>query len=506
MTGCLRAARPWLCAALLLSPVGAAAQEGDSAAARPAGHRLTLTGGCEVEALREAFGFASFFDAAGDGAIEVAGARYRDHRGEARALLGLDWEAPAGRSWSAEAGLDARAGSARRSIQMRGEARRDSAALRGLRLRHHLLLDEQRGDDAADDLRSAQSLLQLEWNPGGRGAGRDLVLRGSSDLSRAQTGGAAGDTALALYADFLDYSRFTLGAGLESGGLNGSFLGIEATRRLARSPGANSSWAATLEWRRSRWSLAGSLDLEARLQRRRYDASGDGDSLAAVSSALPSYDEAEVAGRITRRLAFAELSADLRLTGDLYRRRPAEAPGDSLLPILMGDGLDADRLRLEAQWLLRRELLDREDLSIGAPAGRRWAAGFSAGAGATADLLWTDGGGSDSRAGGLRVECRGRGGSALGEAWLETGVEIGRRLYPGERDALVFAVGEATFSLLQTDFTYLELSIVGGGRLPWALRWEGSAFLTREAHGDPGDDISLFSLRVALLREWALAR
>jgi len=60
--------------------------------------------------------------------------------------------------------------------------------------------------------------------------------------------------------------------------------------------------------------------------------------------------------------------------------------------------------------------------------------------------------------------------------------------------SLVFDAGGLSFSFAQTDYDFLELSLIGGGRLPGSLEWQLHAFLDRELHSAGEDDARLSSI------------
>jgi hypothetical protein len=500
----------------------AVAAAGRGAPATPA--RIVWTAGAEVDALRQAFGFASLFNAGEGGLGEVTpeGTRYREREAEVLGLLGVQWEAPAPHRWSANAGLQARAGERRRALSLSGETACNAGALRGLRVRELFLWDDEAPADSgkdlsSDGLASAQNLLQFRWNPCGAGRGRDVALRGALDISRADAGAAARDSGLASYADYLDYTRVSLGVGLVSSGLSGSEIFVDVSRKQSTSRVQSDYEALTVAWARTVYGLRGGLDLEVRGERRRYEARSvaadsldSPDSLGTASSALRSYYETEFYARWTREWSHLDLETHARVTGSLYDRLADDgaAADDSLAWTLPVDAAYADRVRLEGTLLLGRSLVrddafDSPDPITDAPrSAPRSLESLRVAAGLTTDLLWVDSGAGDARGLGGRAEVHLRAGRRLGEAWLELGAEVGRRVYPGRQGTLVFDVGETTFSLTQTDYAYAELSLVGGGRLPFGFAWEVSAFGDRESHTRSEDDVELFSVRAALERSW----
>ena len=112
----------------------------------------------------------------------------------------------------------------------------------------------------------------------------------------------------------------------------------------------------------------------------------------------------------------------------------------------------------------------------------------------------------DFRGIGVRFDLSAQGGATLGRPWIEFSVEAGRRNYLGDEDALVFDFGEASFSLAQNDYTYVELSAIAGGALPHTLEWELYAFLSDEAHDVAHDDVHLFSFSLAVKKHWPILR
>jgi hypothetical protein len=500
------ARRSWrLLAGLLLAAAALARGAGAAPSAR-----LELSAGLELEGLRESFGFESLFDAGESdlGSITAAGSRYHEVETELLGLLGLHWVGGTGRAWEPTVAVDLRAGELRRSLSVGGEARCRAGLLQGLLIRNHLSVDDEEDRETGERLESGQNLLTVRWQRDPTELSRHLVLRSTLDLSWGSAEPAPGDTAVAAYAEFLNHRKWSLGVGIASSGFSSSSLFFDLARKWTDAAGSTAYTSAALTWDRNRFALDGGLDLQARAERRRYEASGEPDSLGSVSSALRSYYELELYARWRRPLLGGELEASGRAVGDLYDG-DAEAAGeaDSLLPLTSIETLNRDRLRLEVDLLLFRNLRRWSWESVLEDTLARSAVErVRLGAGPAADILWGEAGSGDYRSFGGRAEIELRGGSRLGDAWIELGIELGRRSYRGTNDALVFDLGTTSFSLAQTDFTYTELSLIGGGRLPLGLEWQGYAFLEDERHTAAEDDVRLFSISAALLRRWGAGR
>jgi hypothetical protein len=413
--------------------------------------------GVEIEARRESFGFESLFgpDEVVVGA-DSTGPRYRERALEALAVVGFGLRPAAG---TGESGIDleARAGATRRSLAF------DAAGtIGGLLVREQLLGDDE-GESGGNPMRSAQNLLQLRWSPPPRRGWRPSV-RGSLDLSWAESGRRA-DSLAAIDARYLRYRRATLGIGLLRGSYGASSLFLDLDRKWTEggTPGAAEGLALRA------LGAAGGWDLDLRVERRRYPGLAP-DSL---SGALDSYWEAEgfaVWRRVGERWG---PEATTRLTGTRFDHgREASAVA----------ALDADRLELETEWMVRR--IDAIECA----------------AGLTGDQLWQRRGSGEYHAFGARLEFSAHAGPRLGEGWLEVALEAGRRVYRGGGGDLSFDFEGLSLSLAQSDFAYLEGSIVGGGRLPLGFEWQVFASLDRENHDRPADDGMLFSCDLTLLR------
>ena len=81
---------------------------------------------------------------------------------------------------------------------------------------------------------------------------------------------------------------------------------------------------------------------------------------------------------------------------------------------------------------------------------------------------------------------------------------MGRHDYRNEGGGSSLSFGDLTLSLSQTDFTYLEASLILGAKLPHGVEIEGFFMLDQEWHTSPQDNARLLSLRVAARRGFRL--
>jgi len=475
----LRGARQALSAILLLAWSGT----------NPRAAHLEWRGGIQFDGRRESFGFASIF-----GSDEVVvqgdslGARFRERRLEALAVAGLSLR-PSTSAGADGLDLEARAGTTRRSFSLDGAIARS-----GLTVRNRVLADDEEQSDGS--LRSAQNLLHLTWSSPADRTWRP-TLRGAFDLSWADAG-ANDDSIAAVGARYLRYQRASLGVGLlhQNHRRETRFivdLGRKWTGREAR--GAYESLA--FEARRSALGPTGSLDLEVRAERRRYldqpdDPAGGG---------LISYRELVADSRWLRGGAVWGLEASGRLFGTLY-------DGDAAVADTSETGvfaaLAADRLELEMEWLVRRTF--GGDPLRDTSEERRGLVTFEPAVGLAGEQLWVRDGAGEYHALGARLESTLRGGTGLGQAWLEIAAEAGRRDYRGDDGALNFDFEGLSLSLAQSDYAYLSGSLIGGGSLGRGFEWQLLASLDSEWHDRTADDALLFSLDLTLLRRWGSAR
>jgi len=497
----------------VLAALDSAAAPADSAASSvpradaPLDPRVEIACGLEFEGLDQSFGFETWFDPAASWPVEEDLDLLRSWMRETEllGLLEILARTPGSQAWDGRVQLESRWGPERQSLAAEGEGLWNSGALRGLSLRNHLQLDsEEDGGDAGGQATSGQELLQCRWKRSlnGRLSG---ILRGEADVSWSDQDDAAGDSLAALYAYFLDYRKVSAGIGIATGGAGSAAAYLDVTRKRATAGGGGSYDAGTLELLCGGFSSAGFWSVEVRGERRYYPVTVD--SLAEYSSSLRSYWEADLTSVWQRLFGASEIKGSLELTGTRYDR---VAAGDSLDANLGSLGIDADRLRLDSELLVAHELLgpdisDAVLLGQGTGrAGQAWVENLRCGAGLTGERLWLDGATGEYTSLGAKAELSLSAGPALGEAWCEASVEAGRRDYLGDGDALVFDVGGFSFSFAQSDYTFLSVSLLAAGRLPFSLEWECYGFLEEERHEAGEDDARLVSLNLALKRRWSL--
>jgi hypothetical protein len=443
-----------------------------AAGAPRAGALLEWRGGLEVEGRRESFGFESLF---GPDEVVVSadssGSRFREREIEALAVFGVDLR-PAGGSAGNGVDLELRAGATRRSLAL-DAAGTVGRPLTGLVVRNQLTGDDE-DERGGDPLRSVQDLLSLRWAPGG--SGWRPSLRGALDLSWAEAGESA-DTLAAIDARYLRYRRVSLGLGLLRGAYGERSLFVQADRKWIEGGTPGAYEGLTLH----ALGAAGGWDLDVRLERRRYL----GIAPDSLSGALAPYWEAEGYAIWARRGPRWGLEATTRASGTRFDRRGATPDSSESAAIA---ALDADRLELATEWMVRRS------------------AAIECAAGLTGDQLWLRRGSGEYHALGARLEASAHAGPALGEGWLELAIEAGRRDYRGGGGSLNFDFEGLSLSLAQSDYTYFEGSIIGGGKLPLGAEWQIFASLDREEHDRPEDDGLLFSCDLTVLRRWGPPR
>jgi len=481
-----------------------AASSGRSSAARKAPSRsvrLEGASGFEFEGMDQSFGLETWLDPGGAGwpdeeQLESLRGRLRETEllGYASLLLrGAD-----SGSWGPRLQADARWGSRRRSLTADGEFGWEAGPLRGLTLRDRMQFDRRSIEEVSATSSSGQNVLSFQWSPL-HGKGLRPVARGEADISWSDDDLAQGDTLGALYAYFLDYRRFTAGIGMASEAGNSAFL--DFVHKESQAGGGADHDAGILRLQHAAYSVRGFRHVEARCERRETPAMPD--SLASFSSALRSYWEAALESSWQHRLGPFEWEGALDLTGTRF---DSGASRDSLAA---GFGWDADRLRIEGEWILGRTLFGGlpsvDDLLAGVAAlDDTGPPELRAGAGFKGERLWLSEGAGEYASWGGKLELAIQGGRSLGGAWIEADVEAGRRNYLEEASSLVLDVGGLAYSFAQSDFLFLRLSLLASGRLPLGLEWEGYAFLEREDHETGENDARIGSVHLAVKRRWPL--
>ena len=500
--------------AVALDSLPVATVDSAPAAALDAGSEapvLQVSSGVDFEGEEQALGFSSWVDPSGPldpTPDELETLRHRDRRAEFLAALGFEVRPGGPRVGAPRLAFEGRWGERRRSLWGEGEAAWDAGALRGLSLRNHLQIEDEREDAqtpaAASRLSSGQELLYVRWKRALGRTGLDYLARGSIDFSWAGGDAVEGDSLAALYAFFLDYRKASAGIGLATGGASGASLHFDVASKRADSGRSGSYDAGSLEMLCGGFAQAGFWSCDMRGERRVYQDA----TLEEHSSSLRSFWEAQLDVDVQRLFAALEIEAALQVNATRYDP-PAE--NDTLDAGIPGLGsLNADRLRVQADLLCAHDFFavrDAATLLAETEAGRgRGCESLRCGAGASAERLWLDGGTGEYHALGGKAEVEIRTGEAVGEAWLQLAVLAGRRDYRGDGEGLVFDAGGLSFSFSQTDYDFLEVSLIGGGRLPGSLEWQLHAFLDRELHGAGEDDARLSSVTLALRRAWTLVR
>lgn len=454
-------------------------------AAEPAGSRLVGFAGAEIEGLEQVLGDASFFvgDVPTQGTPEdvIESLRLRERDTDLMVLAALEYYSGHD-CWSPVASGEVKIGEQRRVVTADGRIYLRGDASRGLSLQNLFFWDEQRDEDRS----TGQDLTYLRWTRP-LGGDRTLSVRGAFDVSWA-----SGDTLAALF----DYRRASLRLGLGHGQAARTRWALELGHKWVSALSSGAYDMAVLEWSRGDFGQAGSSDIEARVERRVYQPAGRSSETGGDLATLGSYWDGEIYLRFSRAVGRVEFEPRLRISGTLYDDSEEDDLG----------GTYQDRVRAEFDLLLNRSLLGAADLTslLAGDAPQRSLESIEIGIGPVVDLLRVRGADGDFLAAGGRIRLSGQGGQRLGRAWLDLGIEVGRRNYRGDGADLVFDYDGVSFSLAQTDYTYYEISAIGGGRLPLGLEWESYLSLDQETHTDAADDGKLISFSFALRRSWCL--
>ncbi len=474
-----------------------------------------LTFGIDVEGLRESWGLESLLDIEPYPPIEISESSnlgYREHVTSVLAVLGCALRPRLPGAWRSYVDLEGRSGAERRALSIDAGVSRRPSEVGGWSARSQLLWEREDEDDDGSDpvetsLSTTQSTSRLKWNPGPRWGAWCLSTRGTADISWARTERAAEDSLADLYASYLDYRRLSTGVGLVSeGDLSGSVF-LDLTRKWLDSGDEGSYEGLALEFLRGSYSSRGSLLLEARALRRRYLSPHGGDASAA---GLRSYWEG--LGHLSRELVLrrAEIDCDFDVTVTRYDpSRPRHDPASDLLTLeSVLDDVFSDRLRLQWDGQVSVELLRASDgTDTEEPSwGGRWLESLRYRAGLVADRLWLRGGDGDCQSLGAKLGLDARGGARLGAGWLELAIETGVRDYLADGQDLVLDLEGVSFSLAESDCVFIELSALGGGRLPLGCEWDLLATLDQESHATRGDDVRVFTLSLGLRHRWPVMR
>jgi hypothetical protein len=457
--------------------------------------RLVLSLGAELEGLDESFGGESLTvfpsstspDITGGGAIDdqLSGLRYRDRETGLLGTLRLRGQTAYERPLHAYFDVDAKAGEGRFSVSADATAAGRTGAWAGLNVHNLLMFDREQ-----DGAQSVQDLLYLRWR---RALGEGpwyLALRSTLDLSRAEGAGGERDTLLTDWYEYLDYEKGGVRLELGRTGLSSTVVSAGAARKWTHASGVGDYQEYTLQAEQGRFWERGMLDCDLLLQHRAYEEDG---------ASLPSFSELAFTSYWFGQSEPSSWRCRLMVTGTLYDVEAAQAPGDSLVDDLFSVFND-DKIQIDAELLWRTYLvggllsMTREGLVSACEVGLgpafklnryRHAVGDGSGVGA-------------------HLECALRG--ALGGAswWWEASCEVGRHDYRNEGDGSSLSFGDLTLSLSQTDFTYLEASLILGAKLPHGVEIEGFFMLDQEWHTSPQDNARLLSFRVAVRRGFRL--
>ncbi len=485
----------------MLAPSSARAETADSLelflALEPEPARIVLSTGFEVEGLREIFGFESLSSLdVGSGEpsgtpgldpVDLENLELKDRETNFLGTLGLYARTSEAAPLEASIDVDAGLGEVRRSLSAETFLAGRGGGLAELSLRDLLLFDREE-----DGTTSAQNILYLYWKPRLGESGWRLRTRGALDVSRtdesdlevrvSQADSVGTDTTQTISLGFLDYQKLSVRLEVARWDLVSTSVGLELGRKWVEGDGGGSYEAASLFANQGWFLRHGSLDLDAEVERRRY---------LGPSSVLESYWEADLRARWMGQGEPYRLDGNLSAEATRYDPGPAE---DEALGLL-----EDDRVLLETDLILRRRLI-AEEVLLGEDA---LLTGMDLGLGAAAELLRHRDGEGDGFSLGARLETSARGGGSRMPWWFECTAEAGQRRYRSQGGAEALTEG-ASFSFSQTDHAYLELTAMGGGDLPWGLRWDGYLSWDQEWHDEEGDDARLWSFSFGLTKRWFL--
>ncbi len=446
---------------------------------------LMLGLGLEVEGLRESFGVESLLsdlyeeDASGvsvqpEDALELL--RFGERETAPLGVVELFARNRPGGPVGARLDLEAKAGRLRRAVTAEGQVVGNRGPWAGLALSDLLLWDRE-----VDESTNMQNLLYLRWRRPIGGRWR-LGLRGTHDYSRVTSGIPFANDSTGVLLTFLNYNRVAVRCDFSRLDWTSSMLALDLSRKWVEGTGAGSYRAMALLANQS-WFLSSSmLDVDVEVQRRRYEGE---------ASSLASFWDTDVSGRWFAESGPMRIETYVRFTGMLYD--DAEEENDDLSLFAR------DRWTLEAEVLLRRYLR-------GGPSPTRPGvfSQLEVGLGPTIEMSREEDGASDANSLGGRLVTSVRGGGRQWSWWLDLRLESGRRDHLATGDSGSLSFGDITFTLSQTDYTYLDFSLIGGGGLPLKLQWEGYLALDREWHALSAEDADLLFFSIALKRRFAI--
>lgn len=466
---------------------------------------LVLSVGAEVEGLDESFGGESLTifsqeinpDITGGGAADdqIAELRYRDREVNVLASARLRGRTAYDGPLRAYFDVDAKAGDDRFSFSADATATAREGRLAGLHLRNLVMFDrEQDGSHSVQDLcylRLRRPLGASPWH---------VAVRGALDFSRAKGASADGDTLLTDWYDYLDYEKGGLRLELGRTGLSNTSLSAGVARKWTHSSGLGDYAEYRLSAQQGWFWDRGMLDGELTYERRAYrDEDSSIPSFHELGLFLYWFGQSAPSGWRCRLTATA-IDYDER-GGDLE-----EELGEDLIGIFGDDNVDVDIELLWRTYLLGGSILGGS-LTDGSltSARQKLLSTVEVSVGPTAELNRYEEGDGDGAAVGGRLEAALRGGSGRGDWWLEAGCEVGWHDYRADGAASELSFDGLTLSLSQTDFTYLEASLICGAALPWALEAEGYFSLDQEWHTASEDNARLLSFSLALRHRFRLA-
>jgi hypothetical protein len=492
---------------LALAPSDSLAATGSASESTPVpgsrtGALAVVSAGCALEGLDESFGQESLVSlsttehaqtetpASGSDTLDVPAVRFAERTTAWLGVLGLQARTGAAAAHDAGVTIETKIGATRADVAAEIFAAPRRGAGRDVTVRNLFLWD--RADDGTT---SHQDLLFLRWRPPLAARGWQLDLVGSFDVSRSGDvdielepgGGVAADSILRL--TYLNYEKYGLRLELWRRSLLGSSLAVDFSRKQVRQGGSGSYSLGTLSANQTWLLMGGSFNLDLDVRRRHYD-----DPISALGSSW----ESEVWARWLGAGARRHLDAQLRALATLHDD-PVSLDENNLLAFA------GDQLIVKSEVLVRFPVVGVRDLptagSLGA-GGPGWE--WEVGVGPVAQLIRTRGGDGDASALGARVETEMRSIRGPSAWWIDGSVELGWREYRDQQldDRLTFE--GFTLSLAQSNYRYGQVSVIGGGGLPWSLAWEGCVSLDQEWHALAEDDARLVSVSLTFKRLWVL--
>ncbi len=473
----------WAAGALLGSPAQGSEIGGQDGS-------LILATGVELEGLDESFGgeFLGLLsdgnssDIGGDGTVDdqISGLRYRDRESSLLAVAELRGYTSSRSSLNGLIDLEAKVGEKRRSLTAETTASGREGSWSKLSVRNLLMVDEEQdGATSLQDLlylRLKQSLGQSDWQ---------LAFRGTLDFSRAEGSEGDADSVLTDWYDYLDYEKAGLRIEVSRWGLSNSALAVKGARKWSHGASLGDYTEVGLSAEQGWFRESGMLNLDAEVERRSYKEEG---------GTLPSFYEASFSGYWFGQVNPRGWQAKLLISGTDYDEPDTTSSLDGF-SVFNDDVIEVEAELMWRTYLVGGLLADRRGALFGE---------VELGIGPAAKLRRYNHATGDGQGAGGRLEAAVRGELAGDRWWLEAGCELGRYDYRASGDSTQLAFEDLTLSLAQSDYTYLELSLICGGRLPYALEWEGYGSIDQEWHSAADDNARLISFSLALRRRFDL--